>query len=258
MNIARSLLPEWSELSPILSGFVQNFMVHEFLTLNLSPRSSCYELFGSDLRRHNPESITSPNFSFGMGNPKAGVPVLIIDCPALPLQTSYEIARAPDHDPEGEVSENRLAVAAAAFLRSIDEHLFGGHAWPDRDIGDEVCIQGWHWPGIDWVHYPGPQASGYPEGIDEIEIRSKCLMVITVSFLNTKGRWGIVFVDRKGNVVMHNRAQVDWDLGTTSGVFEFVQWVGMVKVWLDTEWIPAMCTALQSRRIPGGSRRANT
>lgn len=241
------LLPRWQNLNTKLSFAVRHhFQGYDILTLNLSPTHPSDELFSSILRSPNSNYTSFPQRSFGIGAPQNGIPVLMIDCPQTPLLHGREDIMYV----ERMRSENRLVVAASALLRSIDEHLFGGHAWPQHSGTNNM---GWIWPGIETTesHNLGPEVPGYPDGIDEIEIRSKCLMVITVSVLNARGRWGVVFVDGEGRIVMHNCIQDDdnWDLGTLSGVFEFIKWLGMVRVWLDREWIPAMCTALKSRRV---------
>jgi len=170
--------------------------------------------------------------------------MLMIDCPVIPLHHSEDPEAA---QLERMRSENRLAVAGTALLRSIDEHLFGGQAWP-RVLGRPSS-----WPRrpIQRSHYSGPEAPGYPDDIDEDEIRSKCLIILTVTIVNSQGRWGVIFVDDDERVVMHNAIQDEdhWDLETEIGLFNFFLWLGLVRVWLDREWIPAMCTALRSRSV---------
>jgi len=39
--------------------------------------------------------------------------------------------------------------------------------------------------------------------------RTRCLIVITVTIVNNRGRWGVMFVDRGGNIVMKNCMQDD-------------------------------------------------
>ena len=170
--------------------------------------------------------------------------MLMIDCPVIyPL---YQFER--DLRVERVRSENRLAVAGAALLRSIDEHLFGGQAWSQ----DPGRLRHWYQHPIQYSYHPGPEAPGYPDDIDEDEIRSKCLIILTVSIVDSQGRWGVIFVDEDERVVMHNVIQEEdhWDLGTEIGLFNFFLWLGLVRVWLDREWIPAMCTALRSRSVP--------
>ena len=168
--------------------------------------------------------------------------MLMIDCP---LRCSLHQSER-DLQLERMRSENRLAVAGTALLRSVDKNLFRGQAGPrvQRHRSD------WSQYPIQYSYHPGPEAPGYPDDIDEDEIRSKCLIILTVTIVDSQGRWGVIFVDEDERVVMHNAIQDEdhWDLGTEIGLFNFFLWLGLVRVWLDREWIPAICTALRSRR----------
>jgi len=244
-QVPKLLQPLWSNPDSMLSHALARYTQgHNILTLNMSHSHPSYELFNSKLRAPNPDYTSAPLYSFGIGIQHRGIPMLIIDCPVRsPLDHSEE-----DLESERVRSENRLAVAGTALLRSIDEHLFGGQAWSQ----DPGRLRHWYQHPIQYSYHPGPEASGYPDDIDEDEIRSKCLIILTVSIVNSHGRWGIIFVDGDERVVMHNAIQHEehWNLETEIGLFNFFLWLGLVRVWLDREWIPAMCTALRSRSVP--------
>ncbi|KAF8476137.1 hypothetical protein BDZ91DRAFT_779142 [Kalaharituber pfeilii] len=146
-------------------------------------------------------------------------------------------------------TENQLAVAAAACLLAIDQQLFDGRGL----LGES----GMRPPNGRRGRTTRTAQAAAAEEAQEISLRRKCLMVLTVQITMGVWNWGVVYMDGQGKVIARNRPGDDaiGDMTKAEGVCRIATWVAAAKAWLESYWIPAMTEAIErrnSRLSPAG------
>ncbi|KAF8446807.1 hypothetical protein BDZ91DRAFT_768764 [Kalaharituber pfeilii] len=214
-----NLIPEWL---PTYEGKqISSTMVDIILTME--PEHSSYSTFRSIRHLH-----LSPFVEYQAREP----PLLLIEC------------KASGNEAE---AENQLAFAAAAWLKAIDQQLFGRRGFGNARTSPPAQNPA---PVTQSGQPTSEAAAAKPD--NEADLRAKCLVVLIVHIVRGRWDWGVAYMDANSKVVVIMKAgqkRYIGDMCKPAGICNIAAWVATAKEWLETEWIPAMTEAIELRRL---------